>query len=77
LNAEVKWTFPLDFIEVVWGDGKKTSSKVVATKDLQAFGSKSFAVPFDGRGAKWVRFAAWDTAGNGAMTQPVEIKAAR
>lgn len=73
VNADVKWTFPLDFVEVVWGDGKKTSSKVVATKELSAFGTKSFSVPFDGRGAKWVRFAAWDTAGNGAMTQPVTI----
>ncbi len=77
LNADLKWTFPLDFVEVVWGDGKKTFSKVVPTKDLPAFGSKSISVPFDGRGAKWVRVAAWDTAGNGAMTQPVEIKAVR
>jgi hypothetical protein len=77
VNADLKWTFPLDFVEVVWGDGKKSFSKVVPTKELPAFGSKSISVPFDGRGAKWVRVAAWDTAGNGAMTQPVEIKATR
>src|SRR4029078_9473794 len=23
LSAEVEWTFPLSFVEVVWGDGKK------------------------------------------------------
>lgn len=73
LNAEVKWTFPLDFVEVVWGDGKKTFNKVVSTKDLAPFGNKTFAVPFDATRARWVRFAAWDSAGNGAMTQPVRI----
>lgn len=73
LNADVRWTFPLDFVEVIWGDGKATKSKVVSTKDLPAFGSKAFAIPFDARGARWVRFAAWDTAGNGAMTQPIAI----
>ena len=73
LNAEVRWTFPLDLVEVVWGDGQKTSNKVVSAKDLQPFGTKSFAIPFDATGAKWVRFAAWDSAGNGAMTQPTAI----
>ncbi len=73
LNAQVKWTFPLDFVEVVWGDGKKSYSKVVPTTELPAFGSKTFAIPFDASRAKWVRFAAWDSAGNGAMTQPVSI----
>jgi len=24
INAEVEWTFPLDFVEVVWGDGEQT-----------------------------------------------------
>jgi hypothetical protein len=75
LNADVHWTFPLDFVEVVWGDGQKTSNKVVSAKDLQPFANKSFAIPFDATGAKWVRFAAWDTAGNGAMTQPRVIGA--
>lgn len=73
LTADVRWTFPLDFVEVSWGDGKATKSKVVEAKDLPVFGSKTFAIPFDARGAKWVRFGAWDTAGNGAMTQPVRV----
>jgi MFS family permease len=29
---------------------------------------------FDASGKKWVRFAAWDSAGNGALTQPVHLK---
>lgn len=71
VEADLQWTFPLDFVEVVWGDGKNTQRKIVDAKDLPAMGSRHFSIGFDGKGAKWVRLAAWDTAGNGAMTQPV------
>ena len=36
-------------------------------------GSNHFEIPFDAAGKKWVRFAAWDSAGNGAMVQPVKL----
>ena len=36
--------------------------------------SRKFRIPFDATGKKWVRFAAWDSAGNGAFTQPVHLK---
>ncbi|MCW3836216.1 hypothetical protein ACFQ1E_09200 [Sphingomonas canadensis] len=75
--AEVHWTFPLDFVEVVWGDGKTVGRKTVSATDLPANSSTRFAVPFDARRAKWVRFAAWDNAGNGAVTQPVRVVPAR
>ena len=42
---------------------------------LPAFGKHSFAIPFDATGKKWVRFAIWDTAGNGALVQPVKLTA--
>jgi hypothetical protein len=35
--------------------------------------SHKFRVPFDTAGKKWVRFAVWDSAGNGAFTQPVHL----
>ena len=73
IAAEVEWTFPLDFVEVVWGDGKKTDRQIISTTDLPAFGKHSFEIPFDATGKKWVRFAAWDTAGNGAMVQPIKL----
>jgi hypothetical protein len=75
LTAEVQWTFPLDFVEVVTGDGVKTTTKIVSAKDLTAFGSRTFTIPFDATGQAWVRFAAWDSAGNGAMTMPVRLGA--
>ena len=75
LTADVEWTFPLDFVEVVYGNGETTTTETVWTKDLPAFGSQTFTIPFDGSGQAWVRFAAWDSAGNGAMTMPVRIPA--
>lgn len=73
-EAEIEWTFPLEFVELVWGDGQTIGSKVVSTIDLPQFGSKHFTIPFDAAGKKWVRFAAWDSAGNGAFTQPVALR---
>lgn len=71
--ADVEWTFPLEFVEVVWGDGEKTDRQIIPATELPAFGSKRFEIPFDARGKKWVRFAAWDSAGNGALVQPIKL----
>ena len=73
ITAEVEWTFPLDFVEVVWGDGVKTDRQIIPTTDLPPFGRKRFVIPFDASGKKWVRFAAWDVATNGALVQPVSL----
>jgi hypothetical protein len=72
--AEVEWTFPLEMVELVWGDGATTGSKIIPATELGQFGTHRFVIPFDPAGKKWVRFAAWDTAGNGALTQPVAVK---
>ena len=76
VTADVEWTFPLDFVEVVWGDGVKTDRQIISTTDLPPFGRKRFQIPFDAAGKKWVRFAAWDTAGNGALVQPIKLTGA-
>jgi hypothetical protein len=74
--ADVEWTFPLEFAEVVWGDGVHTGRQIVPATNLPPFGKHRFEIPFDARGKKWVRFAVWDSAGNGAMAQPVKLGAA-
>ena len=71
IEANVEWTFPLEFVEVVWGDGKKVDRKIVRATELLPNSSKRFSIPFDAAGKSWVRFAAWDSAGNGAFVQPV------
>ncbi len=74
MTADVEWTFPLSFVEVVWGDGQKIDRQVIPATELPPFGSKHFSIPFDARGKAWVRFAVWDSAGNGAFVQPVWIQ---
>jgi hypothetical protein len=72
--ADIDWTFPLEFVEVVWGDGDRVDRKAIRTPEAQAFGTRRFELPVDLSKQKWVRLAAWDTAVNGAFTQPVELK---
>jgi len=60
-------------LEMVYGDGETTTTQVVPTRDLPPFGIHTFTIPFDATGQAWVRFAAWDSAGNGAMTMPIRL----
>ena len=73
-SAEVEWTFPPEFAELVWSDGKKVDRQVIDVKDAAPFGSRKFSIPFDATGKRWVRFALWDSAGNGAFTQPMHLQ---
>jgi hypothetical protein len=72
--AQVEWTFPLEFVEAVWGDGERVGRSVGSATDQPPFGTHRFRIPFDASGKRWVRFSAWDSAGNGAFTQPVHLK---
>ncbi|MBL8177752.1 MAG: hypothetical protein JNK48_23950 [Bryobacterales bacterium] len=71
--ADVEWTFPPDFVEAVWSDGSKIGRTIISAAFEPAFLRKKYVVPFNSKGKKWVRFAAWDSAGNGAFTQPVHL----
>jgi hypothetical protein len=70
VEADVDWTFPLEFVEVVTGDGQTVDRQVIRATDLAANGTKHFSIPFDATGKKWVRFAVWDSAVNGALAEP-------
>ena len=71
VTADVEWTFPLSFVEVVWGDGNRIDRQILPATDVSAFGARHFSIPFDAKGKAWVRFAVWDSAGNGAFVQPI------
>ena len=73
IAVDVEWTFPLDFVEVVWGDGTKTDRQIIPASELPPFGKHRYQIPLNATGKKWVRFAAWDIAGNGAMVQPIKL----
>jgi hypothetical protein len=72
-TAEVEWTYPLEFAELVWSDGKRVDRQLVPATEMGPFGSHEFKIPFDSAGKKWVRFAVWDSAGDGAYTQPIAL----
>jgi hypothetical protein len=71
--ADVEWTFPLEFAEVVWGDGVHVGRIAIPATDQAPFGSHRFRIPLEPSGKKWVRLSVWDSAGNGAFTQPVRL----
>jgi hypothetical protein len=73
-EAEAEWTFPPEFAELVWSDGKTVERKIIPLSEMAPLSSQKFKIPFDSTGKKWVRFAVWDSAGNGAFTQPVHLK---
>jgi hypothetical protein len=72
--ADVEWTYPLEFVEAVWGEGERVGRSVVSATDQPPFGSHRFRIPIGAAGKTWVRFSAWDSAGDGAFTQPVRLK---
>jgi len=72
--ADVDWTWPPEFVELVWGDGKTTGRQIVPATAVAPFSAHQYRIPFDAAGKKWVRFAAWDSAGNGAFTQPARLQ---
>jgi hypothetical protein len=73
-TASIEYTFPLDFAELVWSDGAKIDRQIIKLTDTTPFGTKTFHIPFDATGKKWVRFAVWDSAGDGAWLQPIALK---
>ena len=50
ISAQVEWTFPLDFVEVVWGDGKTVNRQIISTTDLAPHSSKRFRIPIRTKG---------------------------
>jgi hypothetical protein len=73
-TASIEYTFPLEFAELVWSDGNKVERKIISLTDTTPFGTKDFKIPFDATGKRWVRFAVWDSAGDGAYVQPIALK---
>lgn len=74
VSMQLNWTFPLSFVEIVSGDGKKVYRNRINLNTTHAFGKKDFKWPVNLKGRKWVRVEAWDIATNGAFTQMVWLE---
>jgi hypothetical protein len=77
LEANLEWTFPLAFAEIVSGDGQKVFRQRIDLADTESFGTRKLRLPLDLKGRTWVRFEIWDIAANGVFTQPVWIEGAK
>ena len=71
VHAHVRWTFPLRFAEVVWGDGRHTFNQTFSLENTGPFGDSAFDWKVQAGEWKWARFAIWDIASNGAFVNPV------
>ena len=71
VQADLQWTFPLRFAEVVWGDGSQSLREVSALETTRPFGKSSYSWKVKAKGWTWARLAVWDVAGNGAFINPV------
>ena len=74
ITFKVDWTFPLNFAEIISGDGTKVYRQQINLNDTKAFGNKTFHLTTQMKNRKWLRLEVWDAAANGAFTQTVWIK---
>lgn len=74
ISFKLRWTFPMNYAEIISGDGNKVYRERMALHNTQSFGEQTFNISLDLTGRKWVRLEAWDVAANGAFTQTVWVK---
>jgi hypothetical protein len=74
VSFNVNWTYPLNFAEIISGDGKTTYRHKVDLNSTLAFGQQTISQVLDLTGRKWVRLEVWDAAANGAFTQTIWLQ---
>ena len=74
IQVTIDWTFPLNFVEIISGDGEKVFREKMDLNETEAFDTENFRFSVDLSHRKWVRLEVWDVAANGAFTQTVYLK---
>lgn len=74
ITLDINWTFPLNYVEIISGDGKNVFHERIPLNDTQAFGQKTIQHSPNLKNRKWLRMEVWDVAANGAFTQVVWLK---
>jgi len=74
VSFRLTWTFPMNYAEIISGDGQKVYREKIILDNTLPFGEQTITKTLDLTGRKWVRLEAWDAAANGAFTQTVWIK---
>lgn len=71
---DIKWTFPLNFAEVITGDGNKVERHKIDLGHTLPFGNTTIRRIMNLAGKKWIRLEVWDAAVNGAFTQTIWLQ---
>ena len=71
VRVDIRGTFPLQFAEVVWGDGRGTQREMFDLTHTKEFDTESYHWKVNAPGWRWARVAVWDVAANGAFVNPV------
>lgn len=74
IDLDIDWTFPLNFVEIISGDGNKVYRERKELHNTTAFDRQHFIFTANVKNRKWVRVEVWDVAANGAFTQPVWLE---
>lgn len=74
IQLSVNWTFPLQYLEIVSGDGHNVFREHIDLTNTEAFGKKDYQFSLAMPNRKWVRVEVWDIAANGAFTQMVWLE---
>ena len=74
LEVQLQWTYPLAYMELISGDGRKVNRLRIDLSDTNEFDSRNIQIPVDLSNARWARLEVWDIARNGAFTQPVWLE---
>ena len=69
VQLKLSWTFPMNFVEIISGDGEKVYRERIDLSGTRAFGEQQFEFKPKLKGRKWMRVEAWDSAVNGAFSQ--------
>ncbi|OOQ60958.1 hypothetical protein BC343_23090 [Mucilaginibacter pedocola] len=74
ISFKLDWTFPMQYADIISGDGKKVYHDRINLDATKAFGVQTFSKTLNLKGRTWVRLEVWDAAVNGAFTQTVWLK---
>jgi hypothetical protein len=74
VSFNVRWTFPLQFAELIYGDGHATYRHKINLNTTLPFGEQTISKTIDLTNKKWIRLEVWDAAANGAFTQTIWLQ---
>jgi hypothetical protein len=73
IAAEVEWTLPLAFAEIITGDGRTIKRQRIDLSTTGEMARDRFEWRMADPGAKWARLEIWDVARDGAFTQVLPV----